>query len=155
MSEWKPGDVAMVECSDGEWRRAAYRRATVGNPEAWEFEDGARRRVNESRTRPLVVIDPEDREQVERLMKGLPVSWDLFQSDDPELGEETIAAGQHALRDFATPKREVHEHLPERANSDGTLKAHCGKVWTPGSPDVVSVGRCPECAAFTESGWTA
>lgn len=96
--EWKPGDVAMVECSDGNWHRAAFRQATfMGHPDAWAFEDGCMRRVTESRTRPLVVIDPEDRDQAIRLTE----LW--YQNDDQAGDPHRYGQMQAALREFAKP----------------------------------------------------
>lgn len=63
----QPGDVAMVECSDGVWRRAVcanYFRA------CWLFPDGKSRCTDESNARPLVVIDPENEEEVVLLVNA-------------------------------------------------------------------------------------
>lgn len=83
MTDFKPGDIAMVECSDGEWRQAVARLGPFGAPTAWVFADQAMRRLDESNARPLVVIDPEDREQVERLVRAF---WDhgTDDCDDPQ-----------------------------------------------------------------------
>jgi hypothetical protein len=75
--EWKPGDVAMVpgvgramRTRDGGW----VTRSTSTNVTN-----------NFMNVRPLVVIDPEDREQVERLTEALdwathPFNWDAMQA---------------------------------------------------------------------------
>ena len=77
MSEfkYKKGDVALVECSDGEWRRAMHGVAH-GRP-AWRFPDGIIRWVSGSVARPLVVIDPESGADVERVI-------DAFEDDEGE-----------------------------------------------------------------------
>lgn len=88
--EWKPGDVAMIEEADGTKSRAV--RSADGS--RWVVESRSLPMRKVIGARPLVVIDPEDREQVERLMDG--VTW-LFTNADVE-------ATQAALREFANPK---------------------------------------------------
>lgn len=82
--EWKPGDLA-VESSG---LRAM--RTTTG----WAYKDGSIGGLHQDHysARPLVVIDPEDAEQVGRLQVHL-------------LGRRTysIAQMQDALREFAAP----------------------------------------------------
>jgi hypothetical protein len=126
--DWKPGDVAMVECSDGQDRRAGYRRGTIGNPEAWEFEDGAMRRVNESRTRPLAVLDPEDREQVERLCDllygghrgdvGIRVATALRKFANPTPPRPEEPSGLGAVVEDAEGARWVRAGLTRRKADD-------------------------------------
>jgi hypothetical protein len=53
----------------------------------------------------LVVIDPEDREQVERLVRAMPAEWNLDQPDDPELFEDSTTGVQQALRSLIAPPR--------------------------------------------------
>lgn len=49
----------------------------------------------------LVVIDPNDRKQVERLVKACPADWNFEQ--DEETLRDCIDAMQAALREFASP----------------------------------------------------
>lgn len=83
--EWKPGDVAEVGVG----------RAMRHESGHWVFPDGSYN-TDDQRipTRPLVVIDPEDREQVDRLVEIMV-----------GLSEGTFPVRlQEALRDFANPK---------------------------------------------------
>lgn len=59
IGDWKLGEVALVECSDGEFRRAMFSTHSVDRPtKFWAFPDGLGR-TPDSVARPLVVIDPE------------------------------------------------------------------------------------------------
>lgn len=101
MTYWKPFDVAMVECSDGKWRRAFYDPA--GRP-SWVFANGLRRFVDDSAARPVVVIDPEDREQVAALLSHYH-SWKWT----AEIAEASITDMQTSLRESANPKPRIEE----------------------------------------------
>lgn len=92
--EWKPGDVAT-------WG-AAMGRTVVGMMDRsghWNGVDAygdtytKRKRVS---PRPLLVIDPEDLEQVERLTVAVMGSMAVHFGDVPKM--------QAALREFANPK---------------------------------------------------
>lgn len=107
--DWKPGDVALVEAGCWANRKVALRLA-----EGWAHTNG----VNVdgdgvvSVVRPLVVIDPEDREQVERLILALPdaADWGFASAnnydhpDDLAVVEGIFEPFQTALREFANPK---------------------------------------------------
>ncbi|MDB5716468.1 MAG: hypothetical protein JWO15_3865 [Sphingomonadales bacterium] len=69
MTTFSPGDVAMVQCSDGEWRQAVALLRPNGL--LWSFADDTYRRADASTARPLVVIDAENVKQVERLCQNL------------------------------------------------------------------------------------
>jgi len=97
--EWKPGDVAMskghvifrAELVTGE-PRWHDKFGVLGSDDTWPTT---------SQIRPLVVIDPEDREQVERLA-------DAFgRASSPAIGWTTQM--QAALREFADPKPPIIE----------------------------------------------
>lgn len=95
--EWKPGDVGVS--ADGErfivnCRGACFWPGDSGGD--WSDLSGE----PHSTDRPLVIIDPEDREQVDRLA-------DLFRAayrDTPDECDKTWHAMQAALREFAAPK---------------------------------------------------
>jgi hypothetical protein len=94
--EWKPGDVAMVVCGDERERPATYCTDLRRGP-YWQFRDGQLRDAAISDARPLVVIDSEDAEEVERLVSRLE---DLT-------GHANGLVAVHmagALREFADPK---------------------------------------------------
>lgn len=99
MSEYKPGDVALVEA--GCW---ANRKVGLRLAEGWAHVNGVNRDGDGvvSPVRPLAVIDPEDREQVERFA-GLLHNYDAHLADDPhrESAWESLTAA--ALREFANP----------------------------------------------------
>lgn len=98
--DWKPGDVAMI---DGRvalaWREVAGRLSFVYTDAAgyscsvW---------ADTADERPLVVIDPEDPEQVKQLTRALDRHFDGYER--PALRPEDFESMQAALREFANPK---------------------------------------------------
>ena len=107
--EWKPGDVAMVnDCTrpDAPWKAATCKEAAIpGQHEAvWILHDsGAKVWGSVSTARPLVVIDPEDREQVERLIGA------VHHVDPDGIEPHDIDEMQAALREFANPTPRIEE----------------------------------------------
>lgn len=92
--DWKPGDVAMVTLPGGEQAIGVRPLRNDGWNHSGAFAGGADYdHIGDTDVRPLVVIDPEDREQVERL-HGLYLA-----------ARETTSKGdlQVALREFANP----------------------------------------------------
>lgn len=85
--EWGPGDVTM-------WTAEFRRDEVSAHVAAWDG-DGWPRLSDGAYARPLVVIDPENREQVERLRDSF-----IFATNE---GMTTGDAMQHALREFANP----------------------------------------------------
>lgn len=95
--EWKPGDVAMftiqgapllaMRDNKGSWSGWRAGLSWVGR--RWDGKHGQR---------PVVVIDPDDREQVERLVSAFYVqdTWSERQRD-------SAAVMQDILREFANP----------------------------------------------------
>lgn len=72
MTTWKPGDLAMVKCSDGEWRQATCEpHASHVGVLVWRFPDRVYRDIDNSTARPIVAVDPDDRHQVERLIDAV------------------------------------------------------------------------------------
>lgn len=96
--EWKPGDVALVDYGRGV---EVMMRDHYGWTSAWaEITDSEN--VVES-VRPLVVIDPEDREQVSRLGDAFcKARWDHTPGSN-ECDPLTFSSMQAALREFAVP----------------------------------------------------
>lgn len=93
--EWKPGDVVAFTIGGTEYRGIIdtdHRPYTTDNR-------ASGRLATPSAIRPLVVIDPEDRGQVERL-------WDLvaLQARANPVGGGALEDMQAALREFADPK---------------------------------------------------
>lgn len=164
--KWKPGDVAMRSDAQGTESLAVCVDSCPRHMAAahWHtFRDGRMDwdtlDFNGVTYRPLVVIDPEDREQVERLVAILHDGDSWFGRGPNQPTHASLL--QKALHEFADPKpQEVFEHFVLRSGVD-TLKGGvlptgqrsvCGKVWEP-SNKTVSVGKCPDCAALVESGW--
>jgi len=95
---WVAGDVAYVPgigrvfaATDGIWRTPVR-----GTNTPWrDLNDG---RLPFFDIRPLVVIDPEDREQVARLLRLFDAEYG--KRDERTLGEKLV----DALREFANPK---------------------------------------------------
>lgn len=105
--EWKSGDVALVNDTttpDAPWRPATCQASAVkGESEAvWVLHDsGTRVWGSVSLARPLVVIDPEDREQVERLVRLF--DGEVVKSDPVTVLDDDLRDMQAALREFANP----------------------------------------------------
>jgi hypothetical protein len=90
--EWKPGDVATIGT-----RPLLY----IGG-ERWADSFGYQLPLNAEEPRPLVVIDPEDREAVERLTNALKL-YRLKNLECAADNQEVIDT-QAALREYANPK---------------------------------------------------
>jgi hypothetical protein len=150
--EWKPGDVAMVRVSeeyapevavssDRQWFVAGPR---LGSRHGWYH-------ANVEVIRPLVVIDPEDAEQVERLastdaLRGLGGSFDSlaynladalreFANPTPPKPQEPMGLG--AVVEDAEGERYVRHadcNHPERP-----WQALNGSIWNYAALDVVRV----------------
>lgn len=89
--EWQPGDVAMVKVHVGHQET----RVARGFDNRWHGQDGIYRLATDAR--PVVVIDPEDREQVTLLNELIQIQP---QSDTRPL----VDVLRDALREFANPK---------------------------------------------------
>ena len=101
--EWKIGDLAVVTTKSGVQYRGIYQLAP-GIDHYWgrlpgEVRPNALLDPDVS-ARPLVVIDPEDREQVERLLECV-LDTDL--GDGEAVEDEDVTEMQRALREFANP----------------------------------------------------
>lgn len=92
-TEWKPGDVAMVVCSDGNERPAIVGTRYIDDSPVFVFGSGGLRSPETSRARRLVVIDPESDSDIKRLC-------DAYRSVDHGVGTMHM---QKALREFANP----------------------------------------------------
>ena len=106
--EWKPGDVALVMAEGGE--RIGFRCGVPSNM-GWEYarEPGQKTWSSDDSgyvkpIRPLVVIDPELREQADRLADAL---IDAMCKSDPGWDKarayEVRSHMRTALREFANP----------------------------------------------------
>lgn len=129
-NNWKPGDVAVAQYRDEPASRYFYRKV-FGKDGAYEWvnEDGTRSERFELAEwhRPLVVIDPDDREQVERLVRAMPPEWNLEQPDDPELLDDSVAGVTTALRSLLAPPR------PEEPTGLGAVvEDDRGRQWVRG-----------------------
>ena len=125
--QWKPGDVALVEVGCWANPRVAVRTGVPSNM-GWAYcgEHDGRSTQNWTADshgtvtpiRPLVVIDPENREQVERLTDALQgvgidtTGWDLVRA---------------ALREFADPKPPKPE---EPTGLGAVVEDAAGLRWT-------------------------
>jgi hypothetical protein len=100
--EWKTGDIAQVTHNDGQ-SRIGMRFGGVSG--AWEHGDERQFKWRDdevSEARPLVVIDPEDREQIQRLMAGYFDHNRGIPADAP-IRSTGVDYMQSALREFANP----------------------------------------------------
>jgi len=110
--EWKPGDVALRTSHNADpyamRSMAALTCSGVGHDRGlhWHHENGGWDPMEGKPSyRPLVVIDPEDREQVERLAEALNESLD-FRDGSLLAGaiEAALADTLHALANPTPPK---------------------------------------------------
>jgi hypothetical protein len=112
--EWKPGDVAMVTTIDG------LEKVAMRGVGTWSFAmpDGFTTDYEPHRTaraaRRLVVIDPEDAEQVQRLRE---LVW-----HDSGSTRKALAA---ALREYANPVPRIEEPLSVGSLIEDTDK----RIW--------------------------
>lgn len=95
--DWKPGDVANYD------NVRVFRVDDGSGCSRWIDEEGDERQGPALRdARPLVVIDPEDREQVERLTR-------IYYHDGGGPLDELASRMQAALRGFVNPKPQKPE----------------------------------------------
>lgn len=146
--KWKPGDVALWDDGDGspevifrylggddydvpEWRTAAN---GAGYPKAYDI-------------RPLVVIDPEDREQVERLRDLMDGAWVEHGNGQVEAWARGARGNalQAALREFADPKPPKPD---EPTGLGAVVEDDKGRPWIRWSNGRGCVWRCPDTVAF-------
>lgn len=156
MTTWKPGDVAIVLNQWDVWNvaictlRAEHRGLwwRYGVSDSWD-------RIEDREARPLVVIDPDDHKQVERLADLFTERHHSSQQSDTA-SEHGVRSMQAALREFATPRAEVYSHVVIKRHSLDKV-AICGKIWRPASEAEVTVaGKCPDCLSIVnDEGWTA
>ena len=96
--EWKPGDVAMLTLSDGEQAVGLRPRSNDGWKHSGRWSGGVDYdHIGHTDARPLVVIDPEDRVQVERLAEGIGHLW----TSRPRVADVV----QQALRSLLAPPK--------------------------------------------------
>ena len=126
-AEWKAGDVGLTARG-----RLALRREH--NPDGWIDSQGAPWSNDKfpANVRPLVVIDPEDREQVERLVVDYLSRYD----GQPAVAQVAeIDYMQAALREFANPT----PPRPDEPQNDGAVVEDAeGTRWIRTSPIVSS-----------------
>lgn len=159
--EWKPGDVAMVRQLDGKERLAivgTYGRPAALRPPHFVYFDGGYDDVRgwAGSARPLVVIDPDDRKQVERLVRAYLDCGDGIAELSTEPWSLPGMRLRQALREFANPTppkppeptglgavvEDADGSLMIRTNSKRDLPWTCagtGSVWSWSSIDAVKV----------------
>jgi hypothetical protein len=107
MTEFKPGDVVSVShpvYDDGPYRAIVRARRAAGDALEVALDNGGfdilSDAVEQGDVRPLVVIDPEDREQIERLAEAIDRA-------DYDHGGKYPDVYQAALRSLVSPPRPV------------------------------------------------
>jgi len=143
--EWKPGDVAMIRVSAEYRPEIAVRGRGIfdhlwytGGPRFGSQHGWPDGRVEV--IRPLVVIDPEDREQVERLNRAQD---DEYARQGIDVDHECIDVEvmQAALRSLATPPKPDEPTglgaVVEDAEGDRWVRAESGTrfPWSRANPD--------------------
>lgn len=124
--EFKPGDVAMAQNEHGVWDRAILQVHPLG--ERWVYGVAhATRSVDWADVRPLAVIDPEDPEQVERLLNLYAAQWTHLPRSECDF--DSTPTMQAALREFASPKP------PEPTGLGAVVESADGRQWVRALPD--------------------
>jgi hypothetical protein len=104
--QWKPGDVAVWDNGDGRpevvYRFREYVSSLEEGDLLWQTPDSGEGRPEDRHLRPLVVIDPEDREQVERLLVA-QVGTTSGCPDVLMVSEQQVDRTQAALRSLVAP----------------------------------------------------
>ena len=127
--EWKPGDVA-VDSDGRRWARGRqgwWWGARRGDPGC-----GLRRDDQVGDLRPLVVIDPEDREAVERLRDAFNEAAEASDPDyyaraeEYESDEEEMGIWLAALREFVNP---APPKPPEPTGLGAVVEDAEGRIW--------------------------
>jgi hypothetical protein len=115
--EWKPGDLAMVRLDPQTEIRVFW------NGQHWQGVKGVFYDLHVT-ARPLVVIDPEDAEAVDRLC-----AYFLMGNEGTAIGN--VADLQAALREFANPTPRIEEPTDPavRVWANGSEWAKCGSWW--------------------------
>lgn len=119
--EWKPGDVGLLKCTDGQERIAILTDRGPNLSPLWIAGSEHHGRLNEITVRPVVVIDPEDREQVERLEADMAqrAGWIHLANT------QRANALQAALRSLIAPPK------PEEPTGLGAVvEDAAGNYWT-------------------------
>lgn len=127
--EWKPGDVAMVTWS----KTGAEKIMLRGVNDRWYESTGFFRAELARSVRPLVVLDPEDREQVARLAASyaavasarLGDEYIVWENRSPEARDKISADLTAALREFASPT----PPKPDEPGKYGVIIAGDGREW--------------------------
>lgn len=128
--EWQPGDVALASY-DGEVKTYLYGREFETDRFRWIGADGSTSvdfRLAEW-WGPLVVIDPEDRQQVEQLVKALSTGQPTIGLDPTNremVDQAWVTRTQTALREFdnSTPPK------PEEPTGLGAVvEDAAGRKW--------------------------
>lgn len=101
MTIYNPGDVALCTLDDSIVYRVASQGVTPsGLPRTWALSDGGVVAMEDADLRPVAVIDPENDDQVKRLMRLLG-----FQADPP-YGSH-LSEVRTALRVIADPVQDA------------------------------------------------
>lgn len=130
MSKWKPGDVALV---NGQvalvWDDEIYPSTRLSFVYTDSDGDSCSVWTDEPGARPLAVIDPESREQVERLVQSrLDRIW-----SGVTVRDSTVDEWQTALREFANP---TPPKPPEPTGLGAVVEDTSGKEWLRISPSI-------------------
>jgi hypothetical protein len=100
---WKPGDVAMVNGDHYLRTGNGWLFASRGG-EAWSHAEGSSADRVTSFARPLVVIDPEDREQVDALLQAYYTVPDSGPLPASQMTRDQLQM-RAALRSLVTPPK--------------------------------------------------
>lgn len=143
--EWQPGDVALIEV-DGRTGRAM--RQWPGSDGLWTSAERLLGDYDHSDNdatvvRPLAVIDPEDREQVERLSE-------MVADEIVRNGLKSRDAMQAALREYANPTPPKPE---EPQGLGAVVESEDGRRWVR-SKDTTTVCHWKPAAGGRRVRWS-
>jgi hypothetical protein len=133
--DWKPGDVAMVTL----WHGVA-RRAHLSKSRNWCWADRVTAESAVIDARPLVVLDPESDEDVERLADAFANHGDVH----ARVRETLLESARDTLRALARPPK------PAEPTGLGAVVEQDGLRWVRADTDDLPwrVVAGPETSAF-------
>lgn len=124
MSNWKPGDVVLVTTGANERKVGlAGRNCIALFGDEYDEEGGIGvLAYGQTSARPLVVIDPEDREQVLQLASAYVQTWSGSCPPNPETANICARQMKAALRAVLLPPKDAR---PAEPNTWGVVEASC------------------------------
>jgi hypothetical protein len=128
--EWKPGDVALVQNEHGVWNTAICQLTPPNGECRWVYGVAFTSVPPTAEARPLVVVDPDDRDQVERLVSAYAAHYPKVVTGLPFGTDPSpwfVESMQTVLREFANPTPPKPE---EPTGLGAVVEDSEGRLWT-------------------------